>query len=453
MIVEKISRSRSIILIILCGILFFSLSSVPRSNVKSISSSNGKYRPDCLPYAWHALPNQGFSEHVNTLEAVGENLFIGGWFTETVDAKVTNLGNIARYDIKTNVISPLPNQGLVARDWTLNFVLDFAAKDTDLYVGGFFTETGDGTLKDLGSIARYDVNSEKWHSLPNRGIDTLGTVHTLMVHGDNLYVGGFFEGLGDGSLLNLGNIARYDTTTGNWYAFPNSGLTRFKFESVDAFAVQGNDLYIGGGFSSTGDGTQGYLGNIVRYDTKSETWHPLQNGLCRDSLDFCYVSALALYGDDLYAGGGFDRTGDQSLKNLGNIARYDTKINTWHSLPRNGLNDSVTSLAVYGTDLIVGGQFTATGDGGLQNLGHIARYDMEEGIWHALPNQGLIDAEGVPFGYYSEGVERLEVHDNKMFAAGEFTQTGDGAVKNLGNIVRFDLDVPGFIEIFPLMYR
>ena len=67
------------------------------------------------------------------------------------------------------------------------------------------------------------------------------------------------------------------------------------------------------------------------------------------------VNALAVSGSDLYVGGWFSQTGDGTLTNLGYIARYDTTANTWHALPRQGLDSGVYALAVVGSDLYVGG--------------------------------------------------------------------------------------------------
>ena len=97
-----------------------------------------------------------------------------------------------------------------------------------------------------------------WHALPNQGLNNY--VSALAVSGDDLYVGGSFVRTGDYSLFHLGNIARYDTTTGVWHALPNQGLDK----AVGALAVSGDDLYVGGSFTQTGDYSLTDLGNIAR---------------------------------------------------------------------------------------------------------------------------------------------------------------------------------------------
>jgi hypothetical protein len=302
----------------------------------------------------------------------------------------------------------LPNQGLNGEVYAL------ALSGTDLYVGGDFDQTGDGSLTHLGNIARYDTSAGTWHALTNQGLN--GNIYALTLSGTDLGVGGWFGQTGDGSLTNLGNIAHYDTSAGTWDALPNQGLNGY----VYALTLSGTDLGVGGDFDQTGDGSLTNLGNIAHYDTKAGTWHALPNqGLNGD------VRALTLSGTDLGVGGDFDQTGDGSLTNLGNIAHYDTTAGTWHALPNQGLNGSVYALALSGTDLGVGGDFTQTGDGSLTNLGNIAHYDTSAGTWHTLPNQGL-----------NNTVKTLVLNGNDLYVGGGFTQTGDGTLKDLGNIAR-----------------
>ena len=62
---------------------------------------------------------------------------------------------------------------------------------------------------------------------------------------------------------NLGSIVRYDSVAGTWNPLPNQGL----HDEVIALAASGDDLYMAGNFSGTGDGSVTDLGNIVRFDT------------------------------------------------------------------------------------------------------------------------------------------------------------------------------------------
>jgi len=67
------------------------------------------------------------------------------------------------------------------------------------------------------------------------------------------------------------------------------------------------------------------------------------------------VLALAVTGDDLYAGGLFGTAGGS---NANYIAKWNG--NTWSALC-SGISGRVTALAASGSDLYAGGEFTTAG--------------------------------------------------------------------------------------------
>ncbi len=335
------------------------------------------YKPDSSSTAseigWNALPNGGLNSRVRALALAGDSLYAGGKFTQTFDGLVTGLGHVTRYDIADRTWNALPNQGLNAE------VTALAMVETNLYAGGGFTQTVDAAVMDLGNIARYDSVAETWNALPHQGLN--GNIFALGAVDTDLYAGGLFTQSGNGTVTNLNHIARFDTLAGTWHALPHQGLNG----SVYVLATTGSDVYAGGGFSQTGDGAVTNLNHIARYNSTAGSWHALSN----QGLDGS-INALLVSGSDVYVGGYFTQTGDGALTNLNNIARYNTVSNTWHALPNQGLNDGVFTFALLGDDLYVGGAFDQTADGSLTTLGNIARYDTVSETWHALPNQGLV---------------------------------------------------------------
>ncbi|MBK9714725.1 MAG: PxKF domain-containing protein [Kouleothrix sp.] len=200
-----------------------------------------------------------------------------------------------------------------------------------------------------------------------------------------------------------------------WAALPNGGLDG----SVFALAVMGSDLYVGGTFTATADGAVTNLNGIAKFDGAS--WAALpNNGLSGPGLT---VFALAVMGSDLYVGGTFTATADGAVTNLNGIAKFDGA--SWSALPNGGLDSSVNALAVIGSDLYVGGAFTTTADGAVTNLNRIAKFDGAS--WSALPNNGL-----------GSIVRALAVIGSDLYVGGGFTTTADGAVTNLKRIAKFD---------------
>lgn len=442
----------SLIAVLLAGVLSITL---PRPTWAAMADPAGSAAPDdlldaggarrhvlaaaALPDAphtdtWNALPNRGFlNGQVLAMAAAGDDLYVGGYFSQSGDGALTNLGNIARYDTVTKTWHALPNQGVSSAVYAL------AVSGSDLYVGGYFSQTGDGALTNLGSIARYNTSTQTWHALPKQGL--ANEVHTLAVLGKNLYVGGIISQTGDGTITNLGNIIRYNMESAGWFLMPNQGFNH----RVEALAVSGGNLYVGGFFNQTRDGALTNLGYLARFDG---AFHALANqGLYSSAANG--VRALAIEGSNLYVGGGFTQTGDGTLTNLGRIARYGISSNTWSALPKHGLNDTVFALAVDGVELYVGGYLTQTGDGTLTNLGRIACFNTAGNSWSALPNQGLgADGAGVC------RVDVLKMDGSDLFVGGGCTNTGDGSLAELGGIARYGIaDAPAGAAYLPLVVR
>ncbi len=376
---------------------------------------------------WGPFPNGGldnFSPNntVLALAVVGHDLYIGGVFTETADGLVKDLNAIARFDSLTYTWSALPNKGLTGR------VEAMAVIGSDLYVGGSFIQTADGSLTDLGRIARYSIAEDKWYALPNGGFGLTGYVNTMIAYGDELYVGGPFSSTGDNSIP-LHNIARF--SGGAWSPLANFGLDG----EVYTLEINGIDMYVGGVFTKTSDSTVIDLNDIARYDLSNNTWHALPNkGLNSTPETFTFI------GSDVYVGGQFSGSYDGEVTNLNHIARLTG--DTWYALPNNGLDANVYALVVSGTDLFVGGHFHQTADGSVIGLTHIAVFNITGNTWYALSNGGL-DAS----------VQALSVAGGYLIVGGLFKQTAEGGVTGLNHIATYTSGLKTINTFVPLIMR
>ena len=283
---------------------------------------------------------------------------MGGFFDETADGSVTNLGNIAKYSNGT--WSALPNGGLTGAVMALAFV------GNDLYVGGFFSQTGDRSVTNLGNIAKF--SSGAWSALANEGLD--GGVFEMAVIGTDLYAGGDFDATGDGIGTNLNNIVIY--RNGGWSGVPCSGFVNGSgldpaASFVNAMAVSGNDLFVGGYFSHTRSCPDAGGENFAYLS--AGTWPPISQFGLDDS-----VTALAVNGNDVYAGGWFVESWLGQVKNLVHIAKFSN--GAWSPVPNKGLKGGnfphVSALKMNGNDLYVGGSFATSADEKVKNLHNIA---------------------------------------------------------------------------------
>jgi hypothetical protein len=239
-----------------------------------------------------------------------------------------------------------------------------------------------------------------------------GGVNAISIIGNDLYIGGNFTFIPDGGTTNLNHIAKY--SNGVWSALANNGLN----STVNALAVIGTDLYVGGSFNTTADGTITNLSNIAKYDTVGNAWSSMPHL----GVDGFNVFALAAIGSDLYVGGNFSATADGQVTNLNGIAKYSGGV--WSPLAHKGLEGEVHALAVSGTNLCVGGNFAETYDIQITNLNNIALYSG--GAWSALANTGLDSV-----------VNALAVNGSDLYVGGVFTKTKDNAVVNLHHVAKY----------------
>jgi hypothetical protein len=159
---------------------------------------------------WAAPPNQGlglelpFARPAEALAYLGSDLYAAGTFTRTTDHTVPNLNGLA--ELHNGAWLPLPHNGLsLQNNFGSAFVL--APRGGNLYVGGAFTQTADGQVPNLNSVAR--LSGGTWQALPDGGLrpGLFGGAQALAFAGDNLYVGGQFTETADGAVQNLGNLA------------------------------------------------------------------------------------------------------------------------------------------------------------------------------------------------------------------------------------------------------
>ncbi len=224
-----------------------------------------------------------------------------------------------------------------------------------------------------------------WSGLGDFGVAN-GTVAAAAVDGaGNLYIGGEFTAVG---AVAATNIAKWNGS--NWSALGAGLGCDEPGTCVSALAVSGSDVYAGGSFTTAGGSAANH---VARWNGSS--WTALDSGM--DG----HVAALAVLGNDLYAGGAFTTAGGLPADA---IARWNGT--NWSALVT-GVNGDVRALAVAGTALYVGGGFSAAGG---VPANSIARWD--ESGWSAL-GSGLN-------GY----AHALAVAGSAVFAAGGFTAAG-----------------------------
>jgi hypothetical protein len=186
---------------------------------------------------------------------------------------------------------------------------------------------------------------------------------------------------------------------------------------VYALAVSGNDLYAGGSFLTAG----GVPANCIA-KWNGSSWAALgsgMGGLPPPTYDVPFIRSLAVLGNDLYAAGSFITAGGTAATN---IAKWDGS--NWLALG-SGLgvsfgtyppNSPVCVLAVSGSNVYAGGWFPMAGE---VPANGVAKWDGSS--WSAL-GSGI----GNPTPYLSPGsvVRALAVSGCDLYAGGSFLMAG-----------------------------
>ncbi len=218
-------------------------------------------------------------------------------------------------------------------------------------------------------------------------------VHALTTFNGDLIVGGDFWQAGPNSAARY--IARFDAVNApHWLHLgsPFAGSPTFPNPRVVAMTEYGGELIAGGNFV-TANGAVTTVNHIARWNGTS--WQPVGTGPTVGMNNT--VRALAVFGGQLIAGGDFITAGGQSASF---VARWNGS--SWQAMPAvAAFNSSVTCFTIHDGELIAGGFFTAPG-------ARVARWNGT--IWQSLPAGG-----------FNNTVHALAVFNGELYAGGAFT--------------------------------
>jgi len=271
----------------------------------------------------------------------------------------------------------------------------------ELYVGGEFNRAGNTSLN---AIARW--NGERWAPLGS-GLSGQGTtgpatstaVYALATFNGELIVGGGFTHANGQS---SGPLARWDGTA--WHTFQST------IQGRDVFALCNfrSELVVGGSFSGAGGSfpqPPTTSGRLLRWN--GSAWNTLAEGPNN------WVNTLAVYDNDLIAGGWFSACGPVAANR---IARWNGQ--QWSALG-DGVNNPPVSLAQYRGDLLVGGAFSMT---------------------TALTTTGIFRWNGQSWSSIGAGLsangsaDALLVRNNEVIVGGRFSMAGGRLSRFLARI-------------------
>lgn len=334
------------------------------------------------------LPDQG--THTVRLEILGEHDSDSGGNRVGFDLlRIT--GKVESDQVARPTVEPGESASNNFAEAGLNGQVNASVTDSNgnLYVGGTFTTTTDGTS--VARIAKWSPTMQSWSAL---GGGLNNAVYALAMDGSgNVYAGGDFLNAGGN-----GNADRIAKWNGSWSALGSGVNGRVYALAVDA---SGN-VYAAGDFTTAGTCTTS-CARIAVWIAATQTWTALNTGLDNT------VRALALdTSGNLYAGGLFLNAGGDT--NADRIAKWNGT--SWSALGT-GVNSDVYALAYRNAKLYVGGAFSTAGT----CTPNCKRFAM----WYS----GNWSSRGT--GVAGGNVFALAIDSRgDVYLGGTFTTTGDG---------------------------
>ncbi len=300
-----------------------------RPNLAALSLDTGE------PTAWNPLVGYtGFpgipagEGLVKSMALVGQTLYIGGYFNR-VDNQARS--GLAALDTRTNTNG--------VRSWTATVsggvVENILPVGEQIFLGGTFDSINGSARRGLAAVNATNGATLNFDPLPHEVTNT--AVHSMVVQGINLLVGGEFSSM---SGLFRRNLASFDLETGalgNWNPDAN--------DVVNAVAVSGGTVYAGGFFTTIALRARASLAAISATTGKPTAWAPVVEG---------QPTRLAVSSGMLYTAGNIRSLGGEARQYLGALDEFTGLVLPWNPSP-NGL---VESLAVTPGWVLVGGRFT-----------------------------------------------------------------------------------------------
>jgi hypothetical protein len=299
-----------------------------------------------LDLTWNPNVSGNLGSLVQALVLSGSDLYVGGAFNQVGGQARNGLARVSTTG--TGAVDPTwnPNAGANTR------INALVLSGNDLYVGGDFTSIGGQTRNSLAKVATSGSGAVDATWDPNVA-NTLGGAHkplinTLALAGPSLYVGGTFTSIGGQARRDIAKLSAVGNGAADPAWDPNPVSNTFStFTSVRALALAGQELYVGGEFTSIGGQARN---NLARLSTATgaadPNWAPSINA---------GPSVFLFSGTDVYLGGSFFTVNGQSRRGLAKLSSTGTLDPNWNP----NLDGSASALSTTGSELYVGGYFNS----------------------------------------------------------------------------------------------
>ena len=377
------------------GGFFERVAGAPRANLAAVDAVTARPRP------WRPTGNASYPDDapVYSLAISGDTAYVAGAFDKLAGQSAAGVGAVdvrtgsrVRWQprIRMGVRYGVPEHVAVAGD-RVYFTRDNGAAIV-------------AVTRDSGSLV-------ETFNVPRIGGEN-AWISALAVGPRTLYLGGEFTRIGKHAVRNL---AAVDLRSGR--VLPGVPLAN---SEVHALAVANDTLAVGGTLTSAG-GTR--RDGLVAIDGRSGKLLPWAPRLEPPPASEEGVTALAIAGSRLYAGGAFTKIDGVSRPGLAAFDLKTRRLTSW--TPRLTPRDQyslVQAMAADGNTIYIGGVFTRANG---QQRRHLAAFDATTGA--LLPWNPQFVGEAVK---ELGDIKAIEVADGRVYVAYEFTNAnghdGDG---------------------------
>jgi len=351
---------------------------------------------------------------VTSLAQTNEAVYVGGDFSQVGDD--TRFANLAGILIADGTLitewNPRPISGSVmalAVEFGGGVLIAGGAftlveDESRLYIGGDFTYIGPNTGSGVVVSAAGEVPLN-WPKID-------GDVYTVVSDGSGWYIGGSFSRVGTTARNNIAYISYVGTVDASWD--PNADAP------VRAMALGTAGLYVGGDFANIGGEVRSHIAWInTAAGAADASWNPNANDVVR---------TIDVSGDNVYVGGDFTLIGSQAPQPTRNhIALINTPAGVADADWNPNINDIVRTLAMSGSNIVAGGDFTAVGSVAINYIALIgnAGVGVVDAGWDANANGA---------------VRALAVNGDDVYVGGDFTLMGSQLTQRTRNhVAHFDM--------------
>jgi hypothetical protein len=258
-------------------------------------------------------------------------ILVGGSFAS---ANSTGPANLAR----------LNEDGSLDTSWTVTvngIVRAICVVGGDVFMGGSFTTVNGEPRNRLAKLSMADGALDMtWNPGLTNVIAANAVVNTLAHVGDHLYVGGVFTSFTGGTRSNLARFSTLNGSLNGWNPGANG--------AVNAITYDGTYIYAGGAFTTIASAAPNTARNrLVRFLASTgaaDAWNPIPSGSFT-------VNALAVGGGHVYVGGNFTSPKTR-------LARFTLPGGTLDASWTGSARNTVNTLVANSEHVYVGGAFT-----------------------------------------------------------------------------------------------